>query len=91
MRDNEALKMDPTPPSYPPTRTPVHAILPLGIAKAESMFIQCQIYPQYTEVEVTNGFTAPNAGTPIRDAGTVARFCAQVAQIERVYCKRARS
>ena len=32
-----------------------------------------------------------SASTPTSDAETVARFCAQVAQIERVYCKRARS
>ena len=34
---------------------------------------------------------SPSASTPTSDAETVARFCAQVAQIERVYCNRARS
>ena len=49
MRNNEALKMDPTPPSYPPTRTPIYPILPTAAAKAWSIFIPFHIHPHYTE------------------------------------------
>ena len=67
MQDNEALKMDPTPPSYPPTRIAIQPILPLGTARTGSMFIPCQIDPLYTELDIAAGFMSLSAGTPTRD------------------------
>ena len=47
--------------------------------------------PQYNDADVVGGFISPSASTPTNNEETVARFCAQVAQIEKVYCNRPRS
>ena len=45
MHNNEALKMDPTPPTYPATRMAMQQLLPLGVTRIDSMYIPCQADP----------------------------------------------
>ena len=45
MQNNEALKMDPTSPTYPKTRMAMQQLLPLGGPRIDSMYIPCMADP----------------------------------------------
>ena len=45
MHNNEALKMDPTSPTYPKTRMAMQQLLPLGGQRIDNMYIPCMADP----------------------------------------------
>ena len=52
------------------------------------MYIMCQVEPYYTLNVILAAYYSSDAGTLTRDEFTLARFCAQIAQIEKCYSSR---